>query len=160
MARWLRKGLGVTLLGALGAALAYLFDPDRGRSRRSKARDQAGAALRRVRERGSRKIRYAGGRVEGVAARARGAGELKPEDDLDVVQGIRQALSRLDFGTEDVNIEVVDGVATLRGEVKNPDQLKKVESEATGVPGVREVQSYLHLPGTPAPNKASSLRAS
>ena len=35
--------------GAVGAALVYLFDPERGRARRARLRDQLDAAVRRGR---------------------------------------------------------------------------------------------------------------
>jgi hypothetical protein len=35
-----------------------------------------------------------------------------------------------------------------------------VEQAISGTPGVLAVESFLHTPGTPAPNKAASLKAS
>jgi len=55
---------------------------------------------------------------------------------------------------------VVDGRATLRGQVHDGAQMQAVQEAVASAPGVRMVESWLHLPGEPAPNKAASLRAS
>ncbi len=160
MAGWTRKVLLMATVGAAGAAAAYFLDPARGRARRAQARDQAAAAVRRRREEAGRKARYAQGRAEGAAAQAQGAGRTKPQDDVDVVQSIKQALAALDVPIEDVTVEAVDGLATLRGQVPDDEAKSAVEKAASGAAGVNEVHSWLHLPGEPAPNKASALRAS
>ena len=160
MAGLMRKALLTATAGAAGAAVAYFLDPDRGRARRAQARDQAAAAVRRRKEDAERQARYAQGQAEGVAARAQGGGRPQPEDDRDVVQSVRQALAGLEVPVDDVTVEVVEGVATLRGQVPDEEAKSAVERATGGAAGVQEVQSWLHLPGEPAPNKASALRAS
>lgn len=150
-----------TLFGAaLGAAAAYYFDPDRGRTRRTRHRDQLISKGRKVTREVDKKATYVEGQLEGARARADGKGEFTPETDADVKQAIEQRLSGLGIDTSDVVIDVTDGVAGIRGQIKQPEELKKIELEASQVPGVREVNSWLHLPGDPAPNKAQSLSAS
>ena len=51
---------------------------------------------------------------------------------------------------EAINVNVVDGVVQLRGEVKRPDDIKKIEQEVRRIPEVRDVQNLLHTPGSPA----------
>lgn len=155
-----RKSLKFAVPGSVGAAVAYFLDPDRGRSRRARARDQVEAALRRRRREAERAERYAHGVEEGAAARARGMGVPQPADDTTVVQEVKQALSSSPAVTENVTVEVVDGVATLRGQVVGEADKSTIEDEVGRTPGVREVHSFLHLPGVPAPNKASAIRAS
>ncbi|MDP8962248.1 MAG: BON domain-containing protein [Actinomycetota bacterium] len=154
------RGLTALVAGAAGAAAAYFLDPDRGRSRRVRACDQAAAAMRRRNREMSSQARYAEGQMEGAKARAAGGGTFTPEDDIDIVHAVRQALARLEFRTSDVNIDVVDGVASLRGQVERAAQIEEVTQAVSRVRGVAEVQSYLHTPGTPAPNKAASLKVS
>lgn len=150
-----------TLVSAtLGACAAYYFDPERGRGRRAQARDQLGAVLRRRQRQVEAKQRYEAGIEQGAAAQAAGAGEFVPEDDIDIVHAAKAALARLQADTSDVRVDVVDGVATLRGEVAETVLIDEVRSAVAAVPGVADVLSYLHTPGTPAPNKAASLRAS
>lgn len=156
----MRKSMKFAVPGAIGAATAYFLDPDRGRSRRARAKDQAEAALRRRRREAEREANYARGVEEGAAARARGQGVPSPVDEVAVVQVVKQALSALPAATENVTVEVVDGLATLRGQVLSLDDRSSIEAEVRRAPGVLDVQSFLHLPGEPAPNKASAIRAS
>lgn len=151
------RKLTALVAGALGAGAAYFLDPDRGRSRRAQARDQAAARLRRRKREADAELRYAAGRAEGAKARASGAGELKPEDDIDIVHAIEAALAGLEFPTSDIKADVVDGMASLRGQVQEAAQMNQAVQAVQGVPGVVQVRSYLHTPGTPAPNKADSL---
>jgi osmotically-inducible protein OsmY len=46
-----------------------------------------------------------------------------------------------------INVQVVDGVVQLRGEVKRPEVKKSLEAQARAIPEVREVDNLLHLPG-------------
>lgn len=149
-----------TLVGmALGAAGAYYFDPDRGRSRRAQHRDQLISKGRSTTEDIEQRARYRRGQLEGARARADGRGQLRPQDDVDIKQGVQQELSRTGVDVADVVIDVTDGVVGLRGQVTEPADQKVVELAAAGVPGVEQVDSWLHLPGQPAPNKAASRRA-
>ncbi len=155
-----RKFVRLALVSGAGAAAAYFFDPDRGRARRAQARDQAQAMLRRREAEAEREARHAANVAQGQAAVAQGAGMPRPVDDVEVVNVVKQTLSALDVDTTDVKVESVDGVVTLRGEIPSRDAQAAVEQAVSGTPGVVEVQSFLHTPGTPAPNKAASLRAS
>lgn len=149
----------MAVFGGAGAALAHFLDPDRGRARRARARDQLIARGRRAASDIQQQARFYEGRLKGVRARADGLGELHPEDDHLVKQGVQQRLARTGVDTTDVVIDVTDGVVGLRGRVPSPEQLEKVQAEAAAVPGVTGVESWLHLPGTPAPNKATSRQA-
>ena len=160
MAALIRKGLWTAIAGGAGAAVAYFLDPDRGRARRNRTKDQAAAALRRRKADAEREARYREGRAEGAAIEAQGGGQPRPQDDVDVTHGVRQAFSAAGVSTEDVTVEAVDGVVTLRGQVGSEDEKRRVEEAAGSAAGVREVQSWLHLPGQPAPNKAEARQAS
>jgi BON domain len=50
----------------------------------------------------------------------------------------------------------VDGVVWLRGEVKRPEQVRRLEQKARSVPEVRGVENLLHLVKTPAPTRADT----
>lgn len=160
MAALIRKGLWTATAGAAGAAVAWFFDPDRGRARRNRTKDRATAALRRRKAEAAREARYLEGKAEGAAIEARGGGQPRPQDDVDVTHVVRQAFSAAGVATEDVTVEAVDGVVTLRGQVGSEDDKRRIEEAAGSAAGVREVQSWLHLPGQPAPNKAEALKAS
>lgn len=161
MFRRLRKRLFRTIVvSGLGAAVAYFMDPDRGRARRNQAKDQANSFLRRRQEDAERRARYEANASHGQAMQAAGAGVPHPQDDVDVAQAVKQVLAGLDIDTRDVTVETVEGKLTLRGQVGTRDEIDRLESAVAQAPGVFELQSFLHTPGTPAPNKASALRAS
>ena len=82
-----------------------------------------------------------------------------PEDESDaaIAQRIRARLEeRSDLGTGGLVIDVVRGVAYLRGELHDRQQFDEVVDLTGSVPGIRRVQSLLHLPeservGRPSP---------
>lgn len=146
--------------GSIGAGAAYYFDPDRGRARRTELAEQVASARKRRQRQVEADTRYRDGQSQGEAARAAGGGEFSPEDDIDISQAAHAALTGLELTTTDVKVDVVDGVATLRGQVDTDEDAEEVCRTVSAVAGVVEVRSYLHTPGTPAPNKAASLAAS
>ncbi|HEX2065040.1 MAG TPA: BON domain-containing protein [Acidimicrobiales bacterium] len=145
MAKLVRKAAGAAGAGALGAALAYFLDPDRGRSRRARAKEEA-----------ERRARYTQGRVEGAKARSQGFGTPTPVDDVTLAQEVKAALSSLPFSTPDVTVEAVSGKITLRGQLTEQAEIDQATEAVAGVPGVTDVESHLHLPDAPAPNKADA----
>jgi osmotically-inducible protein OsmY len=60
----------------------------------------------------------------------------------------------------DLNFEAREGVVTVHGQVAEGAQIHAIEKAIRRVPGVLGVRNLLHLPGTPAPNKAAALRVS
>jgi osmotically-inducible protein OsmY len=81
-------------------------------------------------------------------------------DDHAVAEHLRALLARLDVDTREVNVEVVDGVVRLRGQVIDHEAEGRIMQTVDGEPGVAQIENLLHLPGQPAPNKAAALRAS
>lgn len=156
------KKRSILMAGALGAALAYFFDPDRGRGRRRKAKDRMTAAIRRSRKRGGRLARRAESEAYGAWQRAtHPLPDNPPTDDKTLKQKVETQL----FGKPDVEkgkivVNVEDGVVVLRGEVATPEQMTGLAQEALEVPGVAGVQNLLHLPEEPPPNKTAAREAS
>jgi BON domain len=145
---------------AVGAAAMYVFDPDRGHRRRIVFRDRSRSLLRHEYRHANRAVRNklvdTENRIEGAVIRARGGGRFHPESDVDLREHLRQVIATIDFSTRDVNVEAVKGVATLRGQVESIEQEDRLIAAVDRVPGVFSVRSFLHLPGTPAPNKEAS----
>jgi osmotically-inducible protein OsmY len=52
-------------------------------------------------------------------------------------------------GQIDINAE--DGAVFLRGVVERAEDIARIEEAARRIPGVRDVENLLHMPGTPAP---------
>ena len=148
----MRKLLMVLMLGWLAA---WFLDPEQGRRRRATTRDRA---LARARDAG----RLSGRVGRGVAADAYGlkqkATHLREEPkDFDDVTLARKVETEI-FRPEDapkgsVNVNVENGVVYLRGEAERPEMIDDLVEKARAVQGVRNVESLLHLPGTPAPMK-------
>ncbi len=86
--------------------------------------------------------------------------ETKPKDGMDDVTLAHKVESEIFRGRgpskATVNVNVVDGIVWLRGEVKRPEQSRRLEQRARSVPEVRGVENLLHLVKTPAPTRADS----
>jgi hypothetical protein len=147
---------------AAGAGVMYIFDPSAGRRRRSLAKDRSAGAVRR----GWRRTERAGRRTMaggyGAYRKARYAwrsAEPAANDQMltDRVLSIVYRDRAIPHGHLNVNVE--DGVVVLRGQFSQPEEIRRVEDDVRRVPGVKGVQSYLHLPETPAPNKQDARMA-
>jgi hypothetical protein len=143
----------------VGAAAAYLLDPDRGRSRRSRLRDQSKAFGRRQARALERQASFQRGRAEGLVQRARHRGGHPPADDRALVDRVRTEVLRHHDGEPHLTVDAVDGVVSVRGQVPDLQTSIDVERRIRSVPGVVDVENLLHAPGEPAPNKADALRA-
>jgi hypothetical protein len=75
----------------------------------------------------------------------------KDFDDITLVRKVESIIFRppgSPRGSVDVN--AVAGVVYLRGEVKHPEDVKRLVAEAEAIPEVVRVENLLHLPNTPA----------
>ena len=84
-----------------------------------------------------------------------------PKAGMDDVTLARKVESELfqgrDIPKDNVVISVEEGVVVLRGQVPHPEDIRELDAAVRKIAGVEEVRNLLHLPKTPAPNKASSL---
>jgi osmotically-inducible protein OsmY len=141
------------LAGAIGAALAYFFDPDNGRRRRKLALDKAGKFARN-----------AGQQAQGATAQAQALKEKathrseqeKPQpDDVTLARKVESEIFRdADVPKGQINVNVEDGVVYLRGELEQPDLIEDLGAQARKVQGVLGVENLLHVPGAEASGKA------
>lgn len=138
---------------AVGAALAYFFDPQNGKRRRTTARDRVLAKLRQ----GSRHAARAG---KGVAADASAVKQKamhrneqsKSYDDQTLKAKIESEVFRpADAPKDAIDVNVENGVVYLRGEVERPELIEELEQRVLAVQGVDAVENLLHLPGSRAP---------
>ncbi|HSR24171.1 MAG TPA: BON domain-containing protein [Candidatus Eisenbacteria bacterium] len=144
---------------AVGAAAAYFFDPELGKARRARLQDQVGARVREGTRALERTVRQLGDRAQGAVAQLEAAGRPHDDDDLTVLSRVESTIFGMrDFPKGSINAEVVDGQLVLRGEVASQEQEREIVEAAGRVRGVVAVESLLHLPGTPAPNKAAARR--
>lgn len=146
--------------GAVGAAAAYFFDPDHGAARRARLQDQVGARAREGRRSLDRAVQQLTDRAQGAVAQLEAGSRVpRDDDDLTVLSRVESTLFGMrDFPKGAIDAEVVDGQLVLRGEVASEEQEREIVEAAGRVRGVAAVESLLHLPGTPAPNKAAARR--
>jgi hypothetical protein len=70
-------------------------------------------------------------------------------DDQQIRSRVRTSLTeRRDLGAEDVVVDVSNGVVYLAGGLRDPQTFGEVLDVTRNVPGVRRVQSLLHVPGS------------
>ena len=151
------------LTGAIvGAAVVYLFDPEKGRTRRAILVDWVGARARR----GWRTVNQLSARTgNSAAAFPQRMVQLrstrpKPADDLTLRDRVESEVFRNpDLPKGQINFDVQSGVVTIRGQVDNAYQIANVEKAVLKVPGVAGVENLLHVNGTAAPNKAESRQS-
>jgi osmotically-inducible protein OsmY len=142
----------LALAGAIGAALAYLFDPDNGRRRRKILADKSAKYVRRARQ----QVRGVGTQARGVKEKATHLEEQeKPQpDDVTLARKVETEIFRdADVPKGEINVNAEDGVVYLRGEVTQPDMIEDLEAKARNVQGVLGVENLLHAPGQEAPAK-------
>jgi osmotically-inducible protein OsmY len=141
-------------LGALvGAALAYLFDPQSGRRRRALLRDRSAAFVRQGGRSTARAGRAVASEAYGVSQKVQHLKEEPKEyDDATLAQKVQTEIFRdADVPKGQINVNAEDGIVVLRGEVKRPELIEELVEKTRQVQGVRDVQNLLHLTGTPAP---------
>jgi hypothetical protein len=121
--------------GALGAALAYFFDPDNGRKRRKRVIKRTTKAFRKATHLGEQ--------------------EKAQPDDVTLARKVESKIFRdADVPKGQINVNVEDGVVYLRGELEQPDLIEDLSTQARKVKGVRAVENLLHVPREEAPTKA------
>jgi osmotically-inducible protein OsmY len=118
---------------AFGAMLAYFFDPQNGRARRSRVL----------------------GRIPSFRSAAQvsvGVDETPRPDDATLALKVQTEIFRdSDIPKGRINVDAEKGKVVLRGEVEQPELIKDLEKRTKNVQGVEEVENLLHVPGTPAP---------
>jgi osmotically-inducible protein OsmY len=145
---------------AVGAAAAYVLDPDHGRARQARLHDQALAATRRTARWAGRKTRYSVGRMKGRVMRSVGFGTPDTADDRQLGEQLRGTLRRQPVATDHLTTEVTDGVVRVRGEVASSADAQVIRNALASQAGVERVEDLMHLPGELPPNKAAALAAS
>jgi osmotically-inducible protein OsmY len=152
----MRGKMLITIVGT-GAA-AYFLDPDSGKRRRSLAQDRIAAFFRQRARAAEQAKRAAASYAEGYKERAKAKvrGEQPPGDDITLKNKIETELFREpDAPKGSVNVDVVDGIVTLRGQVDRPEQMNELEAKARMITGTRDVKNLLHTPGTTPENVAA-----
>jgi hypothetical protein len=95
-----------------------------------------------------------------AAKQRRSSQQPKPLDDVTITRKVETEIFR---GTKvakgKISVNTADGVVWLRGEAKNPEQVKELEAKAKAIPEVKRVENLLHLPKTPAPTRTDAPKS-
>lgn len=130
----------VGLGAAAGAAVEYLFDPDRGRSRRAKVRDKLVHGAHRSRGGFEELTHDMAARSSGAVAAARYRVAGRQADDRILGERAREALGRYISHPHAVWVQVEDGVATLTGDVLAAED-HRARRAVKRVPGIKQVKA-------------------
>lgn len=144
---------------ALGAALMYFLDPDRGTRRRHIFMDKLGKWLRNSAGETGKMIDYTGGKLQGVL-NTNPPDNPNPDDKTLKERIQSEIFKNPETSRQNMNVNVADGVVELRGELPTPQAIDDLIARVKAIPNVKEIHDYLHLPNTPAPNKQSVIQVS
>lgn len=150
-------GRGALVLGGLGlGALAmYLADPQWGRMRRAKIRDQYESAAREVQHGKDVVVRDASNRARGIAASLRERLRRGPVPDEVLAERVRAALGRVTSHPKAVEVRVDQGRVSLTGEAL-ASEARGIVACAKRVRGVKSVED--RLVAYDSPEGVSSLQ--
>jgi osmotically-inducible protein OsmY len=125
-----RKAVGAA--GAAGLAAGYFLDPESGRRRRDQVRDRALSLIRM-------------GKIEAGKAKGKATPAKPAPNDQALADRVKSEIFQpADAPKGAVNVNVERGVVYLRGEVKRPDEIRKLVEQAGSVEGVSAVENLLH----------------
>lgn len=138
------------------ALLAYFLDPQSGKRRRAVTKDRFAGFFRHRARDVSRAGRGVASTAYGTAMKATHLREQdKPQpNDATLVGKVETEIFRdADVPKGRISVNAEEGVVYLRGEVDSPDLITRLEKATRDVQGVRDVENFLHVPGSPAPQK-------
>jgi gas vesicle protein len=158
-------GVGGVACLAAGAGAMYLFDPDRGRHRRSEIREELVGAVRKIGHFARRRGRNVRNHVEGVA-REVGLTSQPRISSRDYVSGeqlllrVRAEIVRVS-GTPRMIQVMTDsfGEVTLHGEIIDSER-QPILTAVRRTPGVRHVVDRLRVQSTPGATPSAAQSAS
>ncbi|MPZ86731.1 MAG: BON domain-containing protein [Nitriliruptorales bacterium] len=149
-----------------GAAVQYFLDTEQGRTRRVRTRDQVASRVRtagrKLEDEMAVQRKRTQDRLVGMAHEATcDAAAETPDNDRTLVDKVRsEVLGGPEWSPYTINVDAVDGVVALRGQLDRPGQIRELRRRVEQVAGVRSVDSFLHLPGTTAPNAPAAEETS
>lgn len=160
LTRWPRFAtIAVTAAGA--AAAGYFLDPDQGRGRRLRLEASASHVARGFVRRLGRRVAYMRRSAHLRRLHLEHGFPPKPVDGRTLLDRVESELftdPRIPHGR--LSLEVEGSVVVIRGALDSAGDMRMVERAVRGIPGVYSVRSFLHVTGTPAPNKIAALEAS
>jgi osmotically-inducible protein OsmY len=143
----------------IGAAIMYLFDPDRGGRRRALARDQAARAKHKLGDGLDATAHDLGNRAKGTVAELRSRFRREAVDDTILHERVRSAIGHVTSHPSAIEVSVSDGRVTLQGSLLE-QELDHLLHTVGRVGGVSQVVNELEVhrePGSvPSPQGGRS----
>ena len=127
---------------AVGAAVAYMLDPDGGGRRRALVRDRIMRGAHVTGRALDTTARDFANRSRGIVAATRTRWSGEPVDDWRLVERVRAKLGRVCSHPRAIDVDARDGEVTLRGPIL-VDEADDVLTMAESIPGVRSVMNEL-----------------
>jgi osmotically-inducible protein OsmY len=138
---------------AVGAAVSYLLDPDRGQARRAELEQQAGRVAREGAETARAQVEDGAQRAKGAVAEA--TPEVEQPSDAVVLERVRSDAIGPSAARNSGIVTTVDaGVVQVRGQVESDPQRRDLFDRILDVDGVRDIEDLTHLPGEAAPTRS------
>jgi hypothetical protein len=138
----MNKGLAVIGSIGLGAGLMYALDPDRGKRRRSLARDKLDHAINKTGDAIQTTSRDIRNRAYGVAAGAKALFKKEDVSDDVLVERLRSKLGRLVSHPHSIEVTANQGAITLSGPILESEVDDLIECMSS-MPGVTWVNNSL-----------------
>jgi len=142
----MRVGEDILALAAgagLGAGLMYLFDPNRGHSRRARLVGEAKGLLHRGESRAQKRGRDLLNRIEGIGVRlAEEVAPMEPPSDEILLERIRSRMGHIVSDPHEVEVRVEKGVVTLEGRLAHPER-RRLTEEVRAMHGVKRLNAHL-----------------
>lgn len=142
----MRRFTFFTVAAGIGAAIAYLFDPDRGRTRRAKLADQAAARARDATEAAKARAEYQKGVAKGFIHEA--TETLRPErgyDDDTLLQKVRSEALGYWPDSQSVEVDISNGMVRISGSVEKEADRERLIELIRDVEGVAMIDDRLRV---------------
>ena len=133
------------LTGAgVGAAVAFMLDPDRGRRRRALVRDKMTRATHLTRDGLDATARDLSNRARGIVAATRGRFSEGVVSDERLAARVRAKLGRVSSHPRAIEVFARDGEVILRGQILADEAMHAIDY-VSSIRGVRDVINELEL---------------
>lgn len=131
---------------ATGAAIAYLFDPDRGRSRRARLADQAAARARDTADAVKAKAEYQKGVAKGIIHDV--TEPLRREETFDddtLLQKVKSEALGYWSDSHDIEVDITNGMVRVSGTVGNESDRENLIKLIRNVEGVGLIDDRIRV---------------
>jgi hypothetical protein len=140
----------VGLIGAAaGALLAFMLDPQMGRTRRAVTGDRVAGGVRRVGRWSARRARYAASTAEGLGRRigsSAGSERQAPLDEVALAHKVESILFRdPDIEKGSINVNAEHDAVFLRGTVTDRSRAQDIQRRVEAIDGVGTVVNLLRV---------------